>query len=140
MQYISGMHALNIPSNINTTGDWHRECYDWRPEHLDAQLRNSDDPVFKDYRIIKNKDLNFIDGDPIYNVADHIRACLDLIEEGSYGLARGMRNDYICTDEYDEEIFKEVLKLKDSDRWNEIDDFMSNEYKLKWIKWRGNEK
>lgn len=29
MKYISGVPALNIPCELNTTGDWHSACNDW---------------------------------------------------------------------------------------------------------------
>jgi len=54
-----------------------------------------------------------------------------------YGYAQGMRDCYIGTDEYDTEIFSQVLKLRYLPYWNEIDEFMCREYMFKWLNARG---
>ena len=44
---------------------------------------------------------------------------------GNFSLAQGMNKDFICNDEYTEEIFEQVMKLKHSPDWDKIDMFMS---------------
>lgn len=134
MKYISGIHALNIECNLNTTGDWHRSALKW--DVLAMRLKESDNSIFKDYGIEQNKSLLFLKDTPIYNVANHIRACLDLIADGNFASAMGMRNDFICTNEYDYEIFEKVLLLKNQPNWQAIDDFMGQEYQMKWLNFK----
>ena len=126
MKYLSGIKALNIPCNLDTTGDWHIFSYDWS----NNQLLNSNNSIFKDYGIELNKTLP--DGTTI-PVANHIRACLDMLEKNDFTNLQGMKNDYICCDKYNDEIFKKVLKLKNSSNWMEINNFMRKEYKVSWI-------
>ncbi|MEG0360626.1 MAG: hypothetical protein RR602_03270 [Longicatena sp.] len=131
MLYLSGVHALNIDCLLNTTGDWHCSAIRW--DVIDKRLKDSSYSVFKDYGIEKDKQLFFLDRKPKYNVANHIRACLDLIEEGNFAQAQGMRKDFICTNEYDKEIFRKVLLLKNSNQWDKVDNFMGKEYSMKWF-------
>ena len=134
MKYLSGRHALNIDCSLKTCGDWHRSGIRW--DVINDRLRESDDSIFGDYGIEKDKVLNFLDGSPIYNVANHIRACLDLIADGYFILAQGMRDDYICTKKYDNEIFKKVTLLRSSDDWDKIDEFMGKEYMMRWVNYK----
>ena len=52
---------------------------------------------------------------------------------GNYGYAQGMKEDYICNNDYTKEIFEQVLKLNSLDNWTEINHFMIKEYKMKWL-------
>lgn len=135
--YVTGIYALNIECKLNSTGDWHRSAIRW--DVLPKRLKESDVSIFVDYGIEKNKTLNFLKGSPKYNVANHIRACLDLLVEGNFPTTQGMRDDFICTDEYDEEIFKKDCMLKELSNWKDIDDFMGKEYKIKWLNFKEKE-
>ena len=44
-----------------------------------------------------------------------------------------MREDFICNDKYNKEIFEKVYMLRNSNRWNDISRFMGKEYCLRWI-------
>lgn len=132
MKYLSGMKALNVPCSLNTTGDWHLYCYDWEQNIL----LDSNKSIFKDYGIELNKTLP---SGEVVPVANHIRACLDMLENGDFVNLQGMKNDYICCDLYNDEIFKQVMKLRKNQNWKEIDDFMSKEYKLSWINFKREE-
>ena len=44
-----------------------------------------------------------------------------------------MRDDYICNERYNREIFEKVLLLRNRPNWNEITAFMGREYKCKWL-------
>lgn len=98
MLYLSGIHALNIENNLDTCGDWHRSGIRW--DVINERLLESNESIFGDYGIETNKTLNFLKGDPVYNVANHIRACLDFIDRGEFMLAQGMNNDFIGNDIY----------------------------------------
>ena len=71
-----------------------------------------------------------------YYVANHIRALLDLLQMGLFSVAQGMNEDFIGTDIYDQEIFDLVYSMKELNTWSEIDHFMGNEYRMKWIRYK----
>ena len=127
MKYISGIFALNINCDLDTCGDWHQSALKWDS----FTLLESENSIWGDYGIEKNK---VIPGHSVkYNVANHIRALLDLIQQYNFVLAGGMREDFICNDKYNKEIFEKVYMLRNSNRWNDISRFMGKEYCLKWI-------
>ena len=55
---------------------------------------------------------------------------------GQFTLAQGMNKDYICNQEYDEEVFTRILLLKDTEHWESIDYFMGKEYLTKWLRYK----
>jgi len=127
MLYLSGVHALNLPCVLETCGDWHQSALQWgRLELLDS--RNS---TFGDYGIETDKPIP--EHTELFNTANHIRALLDLIEQGNFAVAQGMRDDFICNAIYTDEIFNKVSLLRDKDNWNEIDRFMGKEYLMQWL-------
>lgn len=130
MDYTSGMQALNLPCNLDTCGDWHRSGMDWDTPFI----LESDRSIFGDYGIEHNKPIP--DNPALYSVANHIRACLDLLALEYYDLAQGMKEDFICTDKYNSEIFEKVLMMRKLKNWQEINDFMEQEYRLEWIDFR----
>ena len=127
MLYVSGIFALNLPCSLNTDGDWHTSALNWK----NVKLLDSDKMFFKDYGIERNKTIPEHDG--AFCVANHIRALLDLMEQGNFAVAQGMRRDFIDTDEYDDEIFEKVKSMKSLANWEKIDAFMRREYLLKWV-------
>ena len=128
MRYVTGIHALNTPCSLDTCGDWHQFSIQWeRPN-----IRESIGSLFGDYGIEKN--VQILGSESMHNVANHIRALLDLLEEGNFGIAQGMKEDFICNDSYTEEIFSKVKMMKDLANWNEIDRFMEKEYYPEWKK------
>jgi hypothetical protein len=130
MRYITGQHALNINCPLLTCGDWHQSALQW-----DAPLfRDSTKSIFGDYGIEKN--IAIPDHTEKFNVANHIRALLDLLEMGKFSLAQGMNKDYICNDGYTTEIFNQVMLLSNSPLWIDIDKFMGKEYLSEWIAYR----
>ena len=103
MRYVTGMHALNLGDRTSTPGDWHFSAMDWQ---LPMTLESGRSP-FGDYGITPQD----VPGHGVMPVASHIRACLDLIEQGLYGSAQGMRDDFIANPAYDREIMDQVWKL-----------------------------
>ncbi len=67
------MHALNIPCKLETTGDWHSYILNYEPLHI----WESDGSLWGDYGIEKDKKILYHEG--LYNVANHIKVCLDTI-------------------------------------------------------------
>ena len=119
MNYITGIHALNLPCSLETTGDWHTSALKWD----DMIIKDSEKSIFKDYGIEIKKNIPEHNG--FYNVANHIRAILDLLELEKFDYISNFKEDYICNDNYTEEIFKQVLKLLPN---NNIYDFMHKTY------------
>lgn len=130
MQYVSGIHALNLPCMLHTCGDWHSSSLKWD----DITMYDTEQMFFKEYGIEMDKYIPNHKGK--YAVANHIRALLDMLEKGYFTIAQGMRHDYICTNEYDEEIFRLVLSMNVLPHWEKIDQLMEHEYKMKWINYK----
>jgi hypothetical protein len=130
MRYITGQHALNITCSLLTCGDWHQSSLQWN----EPLFRDSAESVFGDYGIEKN--ISIPEHLEKFNVANHIRALLDLLEMGRFSLAQGMNKDYICNDGYTMEIFNHVILLSDSPLWSDIDKFMGKEYLSEWVLYR----
>lgn len=128
MQYISGLYALNLPCNLNTTGDWHPSSLKWDK----ITLLDSTKSIFKDYGIEQNRSIP--EHSEQYNVANHIRAILDLLNQKQFSLISNFNKDFICNDNYTSEIFHQVkLLLPD----NEINNFMHKTYGREWRIWIG---
>lgn len=130
MLYLSGVHALNIPCALDTCGDWHQSALQWQ----DLRLLESKDSIYEDYGIEQNKRIP--EHTELYNVANHIRALLDLLVQGNFAVTQGMRDEFICNDNYTEEIFDKVRLLADMTHWNEIDSFMEKEYLTQWLNFK----
>ena len=127
MEYITGIHALNLTCSLETPGDWHQSAIQWQK----PRMRESDGSLFGTYGIEKNSKVPEHSG--TFFVANHIRALLDLIEEGNFPTAQGMRDELICNDKYTQEIFEKVILMKDLSHWQKISDFMASEYMVEWI-------
>ena len=40
MKYVTGIHALNIPCNLETSGDWHMSAIQWEhPNTMRAPMQ-----------------------------------------------------------------------------------------------------
>lgn len=132
MKYVTGIYALNIEDSTECCGDWHTSGIRWE----NMKLYESDDSIFKDYDIELNKSV--LTYDDLFNVANTLRAILDLMERNErLGWLKGFRNDFICTDIYNQEFFENVKKLKGVDHWSEIDLLMKREFMWVWDKFRG---
>ena len=130
MRYITGVHALNLPCSLLTCGDWHSAALQWR----NPAFRDSEASFFGDYGIEYCSLVPENEG--TYAVANHIRALLDLLELGNFSAAQGMNQDFICNDDYMEEVFDKVARMRDLPHWREIDGFMGREYYGKWLDYK----
>ena len=130
MKYITGIHALNLPCSLMSCGDWHTPALQWeRPTFRDSEFS-----FFGDYGIESCSTVPENEG--TYAVANHIRALLDLLELGNYSAAQGMNQDFICNDDYTDEIFSKVALMKKLPHWHGIDSFMGREYYGKWLDYK----
>lgn len=128
MEYITGIHALNIENSLNTCGDWHTSALKWQ----NIEVLESTKSIFGNWGIEQNKKIPEHKG--FYNVANDLRAILDMLEQGRVRYLKGFYNDFIGTDEYNTEFFKKVILLKDSKYWNEINHLMKMEFMWEWDK------
>lgn len=131
MKYITGQFALNLPCSLETCGDWHTSALDWGK----LRFSESDNSIFGDYGIEKCSYVPEHPGE--YNIANTLRALLDLFAEGNFAVAQGARDDFICNDKYTLEFFSKVALLRSRDNWKEIDKFMEKEYMMEWVRYRG---
>ena len=127
MVYITGVHALNLKCSLDTCGDWHQSSLNW----INPPLRESSASIFGGYGIECNKLIPY--NHDLFNVANHIRAILDMLSEGNLSYLRGMRNDFIGESQHVDEMLSLITKLKHTSHWNKIDSLMRKEYMLKWI-------
>lgn len=134
MLYITRIYALNLPCSLDTDGDWHCSALNWEQMTMDE----SDNSFFGDYGIEKDKKLyDWVSIEKFkgksYNIANHIRALLDLIYQEKYSIAQGMRDDFIDNGKYTLEIFNKVNEMRVLPYWDTINKFMLREYKLQWV-------
>ena len=130
MRYITGVHALNLPCSLLTSGDWHQSGIKWDK----IRYNDSENSFFGDYGIEPCETVPENDG--LYYIANTIRALLDLLEQSNFAVAQGMKEDFICNDNYTKEVFKRVSMMKNLDNWNEIDRFMGKEYLCEWLNYK----
>jgi len=135
MIYLSGVHALNIPCSLLTCGDWHQSALKWDKETIKLRVRESNKSIFGDYGIESDKRIP--EHEQRFNVANHIRALLDLLIDGNFPVAQGMKEDFICNEDYTGEVFSKVIMLTGVSNWNDIDRFMEREYRNKWVRFKG---
>lgn len=128
MKYITGTYALNLSDGL-TPGDWHYYALDWdNPTVFDTECS-----PFGEWGIYENT-LPF--DNQTHYVANHVRACLDLIAVGDFVAAGQMREHFIADDSLAPIIFQQVTKLTGSPHWSDIDRFLGKEYLCKWLDWK----
>lgn len=130
VKYITGIHALNLRCSLLTTGDWHCLSLKWE----DITFGDTENSIFGDYGIEYTDYVPNLSGK--HAVANHIRALLDLISMGNFALAGGMNKDFICNDNYNEEIFEKIMMMRNFSNWEAIDSFMGREYYGKWLEYK----
>ena len=128
MKYVTGRHAMNLPCNLGTWGDYRTSAVNWDK----LTILDSEDSVFGDYGIETGRTISFLADNKEYNIANHIRAFLDLLTIGDYASAEGMKEEYIRDDSFTEEIFAKVSMLRSRPNWQIIDLFMEHEYLNQW--------
>ena len=133
MKYITDIHALNLPCSLGTTGDWHTSALQWKTLHIEE----SDNSPFGNWGIEIDSEVSIPENpDCTLPVANHLRALLDMIEQGRFSLAQGMNGNFIDDDTFNDEIFEKVSLLKDYPNWCDIDSFMEREYKMAWVNFK----
>lgn len=132
-RYLTGTYALNVPCPDGTPGDWHHSSLDWsNTTSLLVPVSSSPFGYLGLYRH------DFHDAKNVL-VANHVRACLDLIANGYFGSAQGMRDCFLDDPKTAPVVFHAVWDgLRDSTRWADIDRFMGREYGCSWLDFKEN--
>lgn len=132
MRYVTGMHALNLGDRSFTPGDWHFSAMDWaHPMWLDT-----DTSPFGMFDIAMHE----VPGLGMAPLAGHVRACLDLVEQGLFGSAQGMREHFLDNPLTDGPVMSHVMLLYGRPDWPDIDRFMGREYRCDWLDYRASRK
>lgn len=126
MKYITGIYGLNIEDSTEACGDWHTSALNWK----NVRFEESNHSIFGDYGIETGKEIP--ESDLKYNVANTIRCILDIMVKGDTGYLKGFRNDFLCTDIYNKELFDKVLMLRGQDNWEDINSLMQREFMFEW--------
>lgn len=127
MKYITGIHSLNLPCKLETTGDWHTSALRWK----DISYKESTESIYGEWGIEPNHTMP--EHEETYYMANHIRALLDLLDDGKFTVAQGMREDFICNETYTPLVLDMVWKLRNHPNWENISEFMKREYRLTWL-------
>lgn len=130
MKYVTGIHALNLTCDLLTCGDWHQSAIQW--EH--PEMADSEQMFFGEYGVESDRKIPC--HEERFYAANHIRALLDLLEVGNFTQAQGMKEDFICNEDYTEEVLELVWKMKSLPHWEKIDRFMGKEYLMKWLRFK----
>ena len=85
----------------------------------------------KDYGIEADREIPRLAG--VHNVANHIRAVLDLLAEGEINHLSGLKREILANDELSAELFDKVAELHTENVWNQVSWFMGCEYGIEWL-------
>lgn len=112
MQYITGLHALQCPCSLGTPGDTHHTSVDWTY----PTLADTSTAFYKDYGVEADKEVARLSGNR--NVANHIRAALDLLAQGKVNDLSGLKREILANDQLTLELFNKVIELHTENVWN----------------------
>lgn len=127
MKYVTGLWAVNLPEP-DTTSDWHGAAYDWD----NPPLHDSTQSIFGDWGI-ETRTYTIGGKHRQWPVASHVRACLDMLEQGHVGDAQGMREHYIGNEKYTPTLLAKAQALRSTKHWEAANRLLGEEYGLLWI-------
>lgn len=133
MIYLTGMISFGIPCLLDSRGTWMYSKAEFsNPEYMVS--RESNESVFKDFGIEKDKIIPYYGDDSLFNVANHVRAYLDILSWGQYDELKGVFYDYIFSMDCRGMIFDSVYKyLRFGKSFQDINRFMSEEFGNAWL-------
>lgn len=132
MRYITGILAFGVQCERNSTGKWNLTKSEFLDEKL-MELKESDDYPFKDYGIEENKLIPYHDI-CTYNVADHVRAYVDMIYEKRFDELVGLFYECIVDMKCRGDIFMLVYgKLRHLAGFQKVNQFMTEEFGNAWL-------
>ena len=132
MKYITGIVAFGVQCERNSTGKWNLTKDDFLNEE-NMKLKESDDSPFKDYGIEENKLVPYHDI-CTYNVADHVRAYVDMVHEQRFDELVGLFYESIGDMKCRQDIFMLVNgKLRHLAGFQKVNEFMQQEFGNAWV-------
>ncbi len=131
MKYVSGLHALSQVCDFDTAGVPKPTDLDWK--HM--CVRESDGSIYGEYGITKADFLPYY-GFGIYYVANTVRAILDSLAYEDYKTIENFRDEIICNERLNEEVFEKVSWLNKLPNWKDVDEIMHREYGDLWLRWK----
>lgn len=135
MMYITGRIALGVPCERDSKGLWNVRRADFLDE-ANMKLHDSQESPFKDYGIERNKMIHYHEF-CTYNVADHVRAYVDMLYAGKFEEMKGLFAEAIDNAKCRVDIFMLVYgKLRHLAEFKEIDEFMTEEFASAWISYK----
>lgn len=131
MQYVTGYLAFGIPCELPTPGKWNITKSEYLDDKL-FKLVNSEDSPFGDYGIEKNKLVPHREF-CLFNVANHVRAYVDMIYAGEFDKLKDLFFECINNAKAREDIFMLVYgKLRKLACYREVNEFMCEEFGNSW--------
>lgn len=135
MKYITGIIALGTECRLESKGIWNVRKKDFLNED-NMKLIESDDTPFKDWGIEKDKIINYHEF-ALYNVANHVRAYIDMLYFGKFEEAKGLFAEAIDNAKCRSDIFMLIYgKTRHLAEFTEIDEFMTEEFGNAWIAYK----
>lgn len=131
MKYLTGILAFQIPCELNSRGLWNRSKKDFVNDEL-FTLAESENSRWKDWGIELNK---LIPGREyaLWNVANHVRAYLDMLVDKRFDELKGLFIEAIFDPKCRQDIFMASYgKLRHLADWQEYDSFMRSEFGNAW--------
>ena len=101
------------------------------PRERGLDVSGTETAFFKDYGVETDKEVARLAG--TRNVANHLRAVLDLLHEGKFKDLAGLKREIIANDQLTAELFNKVLELHTQNVWNQVSWFIGCEYGLQWL-------
>ena len=131
MKYITGWIAFATPCELDTVGKWNLHKNEFLDEY-NMTLYESDESPFGDWGIETDKLVDYHE-DTTYNVANHIRAYVDMLYQGRFSELKNIYMEVIDCPKALDMIFKLVDdKLRDQKGFQIIDEFLEREYGNLW--------
>lgn len=132
MKYLTGLVAFGVPCELNSIGKWNVTKDEFtNPDKF--TIAESDDSPFKDYGIEKDKIVRY-HPDELYNVANHVRAYLDLLADRNFNVLKDLFYECIKDTKCRELIFKAAYgKLRYLACFHDVNNFMIDEFGNAWV-------
>lgn len=131
MRYVTGLAAFNVPCKLDSCGSWNcpkEVFFVWNDL---PEMKESEDTLLKDYGIEENKLIPY--HDELFNVANHVRAYLDMLCDLRFDELHDLFFTNICSAECRAKIFRVVKnRLVKHEKYRLIYEFMLSEFDNAW--------